>query len=133
MAVASLLDYFLPERWWFLPADDDANNSGSSKSTMPPPTIPFEIPQLDEHFIREGARLIGDSLSPLNVCHHRVVVTLKKSCSRLSADELGKLSVMLLNCQAATNGGEDQQRRTLHPCTTSMVKQRQIKLFLFFY
>lgn len=50
-------------------------------------------------------------------------MTLKKSCSELNSDQLGKLAVMLLNCQSYTEGRmlyECNEKMTLKDCTTKM-------------
>lgn len=53
-------------------------------------------------------------MSDLDVCHHRVVMKLRKSCHELHAEQLGKLAVMLLNCQSVSEG------RRLFECTETM-------------
>lgn len=79
------------------------------------PTVPYEVSFHDEKFLREASKLIGSSLSDLDICHHRVILKLRKSCHELNADQLGKLSVMLLNCQSHSEG------RSMYECTESMV------------
>lgn len=78
------------------------------------PHIPYEIATNDEKFLQEATKLIGMSLSELDLCHHRVILKLRKSCNELNAEQLGKLSVMLLNCQSNSEG------RTLFECTENM-------------
>lgn len=53
-------------------------------------------------------------MSELDVCHHRVIMKLRKSCSELNAEQLGKLAVMLLNCQSYSEG------RSMFKCTETM-------------
>ena len=45
----------------------------------------------------------------------QVIVKLRKSCGDVTEEELGKLSVELLNCQSQT------ERRQTFPCTQDMV------------
>ncbi|XP_049543283.1 protein brambleberry-like [Anopheles darlingi] len=54
------------------------------------------------------------TLSKLDLCHHRIVLKLKKSCHELNGEQMGKLAVMLLNCQS------DSEGRPLFPCTDEM-------------
>lgn len=79
------------------------------------PTVPYEVNSHDEKFLREASKLIGTSLSDLDICHHRVILKLRKSCHELNAEQLGKLSVMLLNCQSYSEG------RSMYECTENMV------------
>uniref|UniRef100_A0A182NF98 Protein brambleberry n=1 Tax=Anopheles dirus TaxID=7168 RepID=A0A182NF98_9DIPT len=78
------------------------------------PAVPYELSDGEENFIREASKWIGMNLSKLDMCHHRIILTLKKSCHELNAEQMGKLSVMLLNCQS------DSEGRTLFPCTDEM-------------
>lgn len=80
------------------------------------PSVPYEINANDEKFLREATKLIGTSLSDLDICHHRVILKLRKSCHELNAEQLGKLSVMLLNCQSYSEG------RSMYECTENMVR-----------
>lgn len=78
------------------------------------PVIPYEIAPSDEKFLQEASKLIGVSMSDLDLCHHRVVLKLRSSCQELNAEQLGKLAVMLLNCQSNSEG------RALFECTDGM-------------
>lgn len=78
------------------------------------PSVPYELSTTDEKFLQEAAKLIGAVQSELDLCHHRVILQLRKTCHDLNADQLGKLSVMLLNCQSHTEG------RKLFECTENM-------------
>lgn len=78
------------------------------------PTIPYELTSNDEKFLQEATKLIGSPVSELDVCHHRVIMKLRKSCSELNAEQLGKLAVMLLNCQSYSEG------RSMFKCTETM-------------
>lgn len=78
------------------------------------PIVPYEIAASDEKFLQEASKLIGVNLSELDLCHHRVVLKLRNSCHELNAEQLGKLAVMLLNCQSNSEG------RALFECTESM-------------
>ncbi|XP_054645006.1 protein brambleberry isoform X2 [Dunckerocampus dactyliophorus] len=71
----------------------------------------FEMATADEKFLAEAKKMV---LSPLDSCHHRVVARLKASCESLSEEELAKLGVVLLNCQAQIEG------RATYPCTEDM-------------
>ncbi|KAL4635326.1 protein brambleberry-like isoform X2 [Arapaima gigas] len=71
----------------------------------------FEMSLADDKFLAE-AKLM--ELSPLDSCHYRVIGQLKSTCSSLSEEELAKLGVVLLNCQAEVEG-----RRT-YRCTEEM-------------
>ncbi|KAL8622670.1 hypothetical protein ACOMHN_009304 [Nucella lapillus] len=85
------------------------------------PLTRFEVLSTDEKFL-DFATTLAD-LSPLDACYHVVIYQLKKRCGDLSEEELGKLSVQLLNCQS-----EVEQRpifkcsadMTLAECTKSM-------------
>lgn len=71
------------------------------------PKINFELPKENEEFLQEGLNLIGAvGRGSLDKCNHRVVMTLKKNCNQLTMDEIGKLAVMMLNCQLEIEGRE---------------------------
>uniref|UniRef100_A0A182PPN1 Protein brambleberry n=1 Tax=Anopheles epiroticus TaxID=199890 RepID=A0A182PPN1_9DIPT len=78
------------------------------------PSVPYELSDGEESFIREASRWIGMNLSKLDLCHHRIILKLKKSCHELNAEQLGKLAVLLLNCQS------DSEGRPVFPCTEEM-------------
>uniref|UniRef100_A0A182JB97 Protein brambleberry n=1 Tax=Anopheles atroparvus TaxID=41427 RepID=A0A182JB97_ANOAO len=78
------------------------------------PGVPYELSDGDENFIREASKWIGMNLSKLDLCHHRIILKLKKTCHELNAEQMGKLSVMLLNCQS------DSEGRPLYACTDEM-------------
>lgn len=87
------------------------------------PVIPYEIAASDEKFLQEASKLIGVNLSELDMCHHRVVMKLRNSCHELNAEQLGKLSVMLLNCQSYSEGRqifECTDNMSLKDCTSGM-------------
>ncbi|XP_009472334.1 PREDICTED: protein brambleberry-like [Nipponia nippon] len=75
-----------------------------------PPRVPFERTTGDERFQAEATRW---EPSPLEPCHHQVVMRLRSSCADLSEEEedVAKLGVDLSNCHASTEGC-----RT-YPCT----------------
>lgn len=75
--------------------------------------VPFEMKTADDEFLQEGKKY-GLQLSTLDVCHHKVLLGLTSSCSQLNEEDLGKLSVRLLNCQSAVEG------RPTFPCTDEM-------------
>lgn len=76
--------------------------------------MPYELNERDEKFIQEANKLLGTSFTELDMCHQRVVLALKKSCNNLNSEQLGKLSVMLLNCQF------DAEGRVTFDCTDDM-------------
>lgn len=78
------------------------------------PNVPYEIATNDEKFLQEATRLIEMNLSELDLCHHRVVLKLRNSCNEMNAEQIGKLAVMLLNCQSSSEG------RVLFECTADM-------------
>lgn len=80
------------------------------------PAIQYELPTENEEFLKKGMELIGSPLNALDVCTHRVVHTLKKNCNQLNMEEIGKLAVMMLNCQLEIEG------RQIFPCKPEMVK-----------
>lgn len=86
--------------------------NGNDVETLP--SIPYELTTNDEKFLQEATKLIGSPLSELDICHHRVIMKLRKSCHELNAEQLGKLAVMLLNCQSNSEG------RDLFQCTETM-------------
>lgn len=51
----------------------------------------------------------------MDLCTHRVVTTLKTNCNKLTLEEIGKLAVMLMNCQLEIEG------RPIYPCRPEMV------------
>lgn len=75
----------------------------------------FELPFENEEFLREGLALIDLNFSQLDLCQHRAIALLTKNCNQLTSEEIGKLAVMLLNCQFEGEG------RGTFPCTTEMV------------
>lgn len=78
------------------------------------PNVLYELTERDEKFIQEAKNLLGTSFTELDMCHQRVVLALKKSCNNLNSEQLGKLSVMLLNCQF------DAEGRVTFDCTGTM-------------
>lgn len=85
------------------------------------PDVRFEIPIENEHFLKEGLALIGAPKEALDLCTHRVIMTLKKNCNQLSLEESGKLAVMMLNCQLEIEG------RMTFPCKPEMVRRRKLE------
>ncbi|XP_050100303.1 protein brambleberry-like [Anopheles aquasalis] len=105
LATASLLEYI-----W--PAQENRGDHSTAIDTFP--GVPYELSDGEEEFIREASKWIGMTLSKLDLCHHRIVLKLKKSCHELNGEQMGKLAVMLLNCQS------DSEGRPLFPCTDEM-------------
>lgn len=87
---------------------------------VPLVSIPYEMMTDDEKFLQEAAKFTDIQLSsPLEICQHKVIMKIKTSCSNIAEEELAKLSVNLLNCQAAVEG-----RRTFL-CSEEMVCMSQ--------
>lgn len=80
------------------------------------PAIQYELPAENEEFLKKGLELIDSPRNALDLCTHRVVLTLKKNCNQLSLEEIGKLAVMMLNCQLEIEG------RATFSCKPEMVK-----------
>lgn len=77
--------------------------------------IPYESMTEDEKFLLEASKFTDiQASSPLQVCQHKVIMKIRTSCSDMTEEELGKLSVNLLNCQSAVEG------RKMFPCTEEM-------------
>lgn len=74
--------------------------------------VQFEIQTADDKFLQ--LKEIIENLSELDACNHIVVSKLKHKCGSLSEEELGKLSVQLLNCQSQV------EKRETFQCTDSM-------------
>ncbi|KAL5015168.1 hypothetical protein ScPMuIL_009438 [Solemya velum] len=72
----------------------------------------FEVISSDENFLKLAKAL--NDLSPLDACYHIVIYSLKKRCGELSEEELGKVSVQLLNCQSQS------ENRPVFKCTPDM-------------
>lgn len=108
-----LVDYFqlLAEFNTYIFAVTDSSNGNELEAL---PTIPYELTSHDEKFLQEATKLIGGPLSELDICHHRVIMKLRKSCHELNAEQMGKLAVMLLNCQSHSEG------RSMFKCTETM-------------
>lgn len=95
--------------------------NGDEVETLP--SVPYELSTTDEKFLQEATKLIAVAQSELDVCHHRVILTLRKTCHELNAEQLGRLSVMLLNCQSHTEGRklfECNDNMSLKDCTKDM-------------
>jgi len=83
---------------------------------VPLMSIPYEMMTDDEKFLKEAGKFTNIQLSsPLEICQHKVIMKIKTSCSDITEEELAKLSVNLLNCQAAVEG------RKTFSCTEEMV------------
>lgn len=83
-------------------------------SSTPLLEIPFEELGPEDKFLVEASKITGLKLSQLDVCQHKIVMKIKASCGTLSDEEIAKLSVNLLNCQADVEG------RKTYPCTQEM-------------
>ncbi|XP_033609951.1 protein brambleberry isoform X2 [Cryptotermes secundus] len=104
---------------------------GHDENAAPKPTIgglpivkiPFEIITDDEKFLREAKNYTSLKLEHLDDCQHHVVMRIHSACSDLTEEELSKMSVDLLNCQAVTKGWRRflcTSRMSLQECTSSM-------------
>lgn len=80
------------------------------------PKVQYELPADNEEFIQEALKLIDAPRESLDVCTHRVVHMLKKDCNKLNLEEIGKLAVMMLNCQLEIEG------RQTFSCKPEMVR-----------
>lgn len=100
----SIFDYIWPNKnIQFVKTEGD---------TLPP--IPFEIAERDEKFLLEASKLLGNNLSEMDFCQQRIILMLHKSCNSLNDEQLGKLAIMLLNCQLVSEG------KSKHECTDNM-------------
>lgn len=80
--------------------------------------VPFESKTDDDKFLEEASKLTNlIKSSALDLCQHKVVLSIKTSCADMTEEELAKMSVHLLNCQSAVDG------RQTFPCAGSMVSQ----------
>lgn len=69
------------------------------------PKINFELPHNNDKFIEDGLHLITSAQNgELDKCNHRIVFSLKDNCNRLNTEQIGKLAVLLLNCQLESEG-----------------------------
>lgn len=83
--------------------------------------IPFELTVADEKFLAE-AQEYGLQTSELDTCYHKVIIKVQ-SCQNMNEEDIGKLSVRLLNCQSAVEGRQIFQctdGMTLRECTKNM-------------
>ncbi|KAH9489374.1 hypothetical protein Btru_056524 [Bulinus truncatus] len=97
---------------WFF-EDEKDNPLLSSKATKSKDDkIKFEILSSDETFLDSALSLT--EMSPLDACYNIIIYNLKKKCGELTEEELGKLSVQLLNCQL------EVEERPVFLCTNSM-------------
>lgn len=76
--------------------------------------IPFEELGPEDKFLVEASKITGLKLSQLDACQHKLIMKIKASCGTLSDEDLSKLAVNLLNCQADIEG------RKTFPCTEDM-------------
>lgn len=88
------------------------------------PKVQYELPIEIEEFLKEGLALIDAPRESLDLCTHRVVQTLKKDCNKLNMEEIGKLAVMMLNCQLEAEG------RETFSCKPEMVRKVNLGEFL---
>ncbi|XP_059618906.1 protein brambleberry-like [Phlebotomus argentipes] len=88
------------------------------------PKILFELTPHETTFLEEVLSLSGTkSPSSLDRCQQRVVLKLRKQCREMNEEELGKLSVMLVNCQRQSEGRivlECSESMSLRDCVSSI-------------
>lgn len=87
------------------------------------PSVPYELSERDEKFLEEARKLDNSKLSDLDLCHHRVLLTLKSKCNDMNSEQIGKLAVMLLNCQSYSEG------RPIYQCNDNMVSLIYFSIF----
>lgn len=75
----------------------------------------FELP-IENDFIKQGLEAIKAPKGALDVCSHRVIMNLQKNCNQLTLEEVGKLAIMLMNCQLQV------ENRPKLPCKPEMVR-----------
>lgn len=81
------------------------------------PDVDFELPIENDEFIMQGLEAIKAPKSALDICSHRVILQLQKNCNQLTMEEIGKLSIMLMNCQLTV------ENRPKLPCKPEMVRK----------
>ncbi|XP_055685434.1 protein brambleberry-like [Lutzomyia longipalpis] len=85
------------------------------------PKILYEVTPHETIFLEEALALSGaKTITNLDRCQHRVVLKLRKNCGKMNEEELGKLSIMLLNCHRLIEGQnllECSETMTLRDCT----------------
>lgn len=92
------------------------------------PHVPFEVGERDEKFISESAKVIGRKLSELDFCQQKIILLLRNSCSSLDDEQVGKLAVLLMNCQLQSEGRrgyECTEGMALEQCTSSIPEDAQ--------
>ncbi|XP_050740346.1 protein brambleberry-like isoform X2 [Eriocheir sinensis] len=95
-------------------SNGDAGGSMENNEGAVAVKIPFEIKSSDEKFLKAATELGAIKESVLDMCHHKVILGLQKSCAQLNEEDLSKVSVNLLNCQSAV------ENRAVFPCTSDM-------------
>lgn len=82
------------------------------------PHVEFELPNENDEFIKQGLEAIKAPKGALDVCTHRVILNLQKNCNQLTLEEVGKLAIMLMNCQLQV------ENRPKLPCKPEMVSNK---------
>ncbi|XP_046397645.1 protein brambleberry-like isoform X2 [Ischnura elegans] len=88
--------------------------------------VHYESDHEYDRFLMEAQRIIDINLSEVDVCYHKVFMKIKSSCSTLTEDELGKLSVHLLNCKSSEEGKQQflcSPKMELEECTKDMAAE----------
>ncbi|CAG9805630.1 unnamed protein product [Chironomus riparius] len=110
-AESSLINDFFAGAKNLWPKSNDVSSINQLKDL---PSLHFEFPKENDAFLKEGLELIKAPKETFDLCTHQVILSLKKNCNTLSLEEIGKLAVMLMNCQLRTEG------RSIFPCTPEM-------------
>jgi hypothetical protein len=89
------------------------------------PSVPYELPDQDNEFLKEALKVTGSSSSELDSCQHRIIMKLNADCHKLTSEEMGKLAVMILNCQLSIEGRSSRTfsctlEMSLKQCTIGM-------------
>lgn len=80
------------------------------------PSVLYELPEQDQEFLKEALKITEVDDSELDRCQHRIIIKLKHDCHKLDSEILGKLAVMMMNCQFVAEGRSNR----MFPCTQSM-------------
>lgn len=83
-------------------------------SAVPRPASPWQMPPRSE-FTINACLPASKNYRAVSILRAQVVSRLRSSCGDMSEEELGKLSVQLLNCQSAA------ESRPTFSCTNNMV------------
>ncbi|GLG94206.1 Uncharacterized protein GBIM_01465 [Gryllus bimaculatus] len=108
---------------WKSTASKNENRVIEYIGDVPVPNVPYEAKTDDEKFLEAAKKYTDLQLSELDTCQHKIVLKIRTSCSEMTEEELAKMSVNLLNCQAAVEGREQfpcTDEMSLKECTSAM-------------